>query len=76
MKEIISAVKEQLAYIVTGILREIMVVFLFFAGLALIAVGLWHIYPPVALIFDGAVCVYLGWCVHMTAKSPERTDKK
>lgn len=72
MKEIVSAVKEQLAYIVTGILREIMVVFLFFAGLALIAVGLWHIWPPVALIFIGAVCEYLGWCVHMTAKSPEK----
>lgn len=72
MKEIFSAVKEQLSYVVTTILREFMVLFLFFAGLALIAAGLWHIWPPVALIFIGAVCVYLGRCVHMTAKSPEK----
>lgn len=70
MKENSPAVKKQLADTVARILKELTVIFLFFAGLALIAAGLWHIWPPVALIFVGAVVEYLGWCVHMTAKSP------
>lgn len=72
MKGFFSAVKEQISYIWVTVVRELMAVFLLFAGLALIAAGLWHIWPPVALIFIGAVCVYLGRCVHMTAKSPEK----
>ena len=72
MKEFFDAFKQQLSDIVTGILRDLLVVFLFFAGLALIAAGLWHIWPPLAMIFLGLACVYLAGCVNMTAKSPEK----
>lgn len=52
------------------------VVFLFFCGVALIAAGLWQIWPPVALVFLGIACLYVAGCVSIAAKSPERTDKK
>lgn len=52
------------------------VVFLFFAGMALIAAGLWQIWPPLAWVFLGLACLYVAGCVNMAAKSPERTDKK
>ena len=55
---------------------DLLVVFLFFCGMALIAVGLWQIWPPVSLVFLGIASWYLAGCVNMTAKSPERTDKK
>ncbi len=52
------------------------VVFLFFAGVDLIAAGLWQIWPPLALVFLGIACLYVAGCVSMAAKSPERTVKK
>ena len=76
MKSYPNAAKTQLSHTVATVLRDLTAIFLVFAGLALIAAGLWHIWPPVALIFVGAASVYLGWCVHLTAKYPERTDKK
>ena len=45
-------------------------VLLFFAGVALIAAGLWCIWPPVALIFVGAAVLYLAMCVNKVAKYP------
>ena len=53
-----------------------LIVFLFFCGVALIAAGLWQIWPPLALVFLGIACWYLAGCTNMAAKSPERTDKK
>ena len=53
-----------------------LVTFLFFCGMALIAAGLWQIWPPVALVFLGIVTWYLAACINTAAKSPERTDKK
>lgn len=50
--------------------HEWLVVLLFFAGVALIAAGLWCIWPPVALIFTGATVLYLAMCVSKVAKSP------
>ena len=50
--------------------REWLVVLLFFAGVALIAAGLWCIWPPVALVFTGAAVLYLAMCVSKVAKSP------
>lgn len=67
---------KQLNHKKTAVLRELAVIVLFFAGMALIAAGLWHIWPPVAMIFGGLALVYLAGCVNMTAKSPERTVKK
>lgn len=52
------------------ILREWMVVVLFIAGLALIAAGLWCIWPPLALIFGGIALLYLAMCVNKVAKFP------
>lgn len=52
------------------ILREWMVVVLFVAGLALIAAGLWCIWPPLALIFGGIALLYLAMCVSKVAKFP------
>lgn len=66
----------QLDYKKAALLREVAVIILFFAGLALIAAGLWYIWPPVALIFGGVALIYLAGCVNMTAKSSERTVKK
>lgn len=71
-----NAVKERRAYNMIAFLREFAVISLFFAGMALIAVGLWHIWPPLAMIFVGLVCLYLARCVNLAAKSPERTVKK
>lgn len=55
---------------------EWLIVLLFFCGVALIAAGLWQIWQPLALVFLGIACFYLAGCVSMTAKSPERTEKK
>ena len=55
---------------------EWLIVLLFFCGVALIAAGLWQIWPPMALVFLGIACWYVAGCVNMAAKSPERTDKK
>lgn len=55
---------------------DLVVVFLFFCGVALIAAGLWRMWPPVALVFLGIACLYVAGCVSIAAKSPERTDKK
>lgn len=53
-----------------------LVTFLFFCGVALIAAGLWQIWQPLALVFLGITCLYLGNCANIAAKSPERTEKK
>lgn len=50
--------------------------FLFFCGVALIAAGLWLYSRPLALIYIGIMCIYVGRCVFNAANSPERTDKK
>ena len=52
------------------------VVILFFLGVALIAVGLWQIWPPIGLVFLGIACLYVAGCCSMAAKSPERTVEK
>jgi hypothetical protein len=53
-----------------AVLRDWLTVLLFFAGVALIAAGLWCIWPPVALIFVGAAVLYLAMCVNKVAKYP------
>lgn len=60
----------------TTVLTELLVIALFFAGLALIAAGLWFIWPPVAMIFVGLAALYLAGCVDLAAKHTERTVKK
>jgi len=60
----------------TSSLSEWFTVLLFFVGVALIAAGLWQIWPPLALVFLGIACLYVAGCVNMAAKFPERTDKK
>lgn len=60
----------------TSAVLDRLVVFLFFCGVALIAAGLWQIWQPLALVFLGISCLYLACCVNVTAKSPERTEKK
>lgn len=57
-------------------IKDWLIVLLFFCGVALIAAGLWQIWQPLALVFLGIACLYLGRCVNMSAKSPERTEKK
>ena len=57
-------------------LLDLLIVLLFFAGVALIAAGLWQIWPPLAFVFLGIACLYVAGCVNLAAKSPERTDKK
>ena len=52
------------------------VVLLFFAGVALIAAGLWQIWKPMSLVFLGITCWYVAGCVSIAVKSPERTDRK
>jgi hypothetical protein len=54
----------------SAVCREWLVVLLFFAGVALIAAGLWCIWPPVSLIFIGVAVLYLAMCVSKVAKSP------
>lgn len=51
---------------------DLVIVTLFFCGVALIAVGLWQIWPPVALVFLGITCLYVAGCVGKTAKSPRK----
>lgn len=70
------AAEKQRDHKLTGVLSELLVMILFFAGLALIAAGLWLIWPPVAMIFGGLAVLYLAGCVDMAAKHPERTVKK
>lgn len=70
------AAEKQRNHKLTGMLRELLVMILFFAGLALIAAGLWLIWPPVAMIFGGLAALYLAGCVDLAAKHAERTVKK
>lgn len=49
-----------------------LIVFLFFSGVALIAVGLWQFSRPLALVFLGVACLYVAACVSKTAKSPRK----
>ena len=70
------AAKKQHEHKWTGVLSELLVMILFFAGLALIAAGLWLIWPPVAMIFGGVATLYLAGCVDLAAKHAERTVKK
>ena len=71
-----NAVEQRRAYNMTAFLCEFAIVSLFFSGVALIAVGLWNIWPPLAMIFVGLACLYLARCVKLSAKFPERTVKK
>lgn len=59
-----------------NLLQDWLILFLFFAGVALIAAGLWQIWPPLAFVFLGIACLYVAGCVNLAAKSPERTDPK
>ena len=70
------AAEKQRNHKLTGALRELLVMILFFAGLALIAAGLWHMFPPAAMIFSGLALLYLAGCVNLAAKHAERTVKK
>lgn len=56
-----AAVKQRLFS--TAVLRDWLVVLLFFAGVALIAAGLWCIWPPVSLIFIGVAVLYFAFCI-------------
>ena len=55
---------------------EWLVVVLFLCGVALIAVGLWQVNHPLALIFLGLGTLYLAACVSKIENTPERTDEK
>lgn len=59
-----------------SVIKDLLIVLLFFCGVALIAAGLWQIWQPLAMVFLGITCLYLGCCVNMSAKSTERTEKK
>lgn len=43
--------------------RSTVLLVLFLAAVALIAVGLWKIFKPLCLIFCGVVLLYLGTCI-------------
>lgn len=47
-----------------------------FCGVGLIAAGLWMFSIPLARIFLGLTCLYVGASVFKAANSPERTVKK
>lgn len=55
---------------------EVLVVFLFSLGVALIAAGLWRISHAVCLVFLGILALYLAYCAANAANTHERTDKK
>lgn len=60
----------------TGKIVELLVVILFFCGVALIAAGLWLFNIPLALIFMGAAVLYLAACISKSAKSNEKDGTK
>lgn len=55
---------------------DILVVLLFFCGVALIAAGLWLASPTLCLVFLGISVLYLAACVNTAANPHERTVKK
>ncbi len=55
---------------------ELLVVILFFCGVALIAAGLWLFSVPLAMIFMGIAVLYLAAGISKTAKSNEKDGKK
>ena len=59
-----------------GIAADVLVVFLFLLGVALIAAGLWLASRTLCLVFLGISILYLAACVNKAANSHERTVKK
>lgn len=55
---------------------DILVVVLFFCGVALIAAGLWLASRTLCLVFLGASILYLAAGINKAANSHERTVKK
>lgn len=55
---------------------DVLVVFLFFCGKALIAAGLWLANRTLCLIFLGISVLYLAACINNAANPHERTVKK
>jgi len=43
--------------------RGLVLLVMFLAAVALIAVGLWKIFRPLGLIFCGVVLLYMGACI-------------
>lgn len=60
----------------SAVFLDVIVVLLFFCGLALIAAGLWQWWKPAALMFLGISSLYVAYCMNNAAKPHERTDKK
>lgn len=55
---------------------DLLTVFLFFCGVALIAVGLYQFWQPLALVFLGIACLYVAACIAKTANSPRKDGKQ
>lgn len=55
---------------------DLLVVLLFFIGVALIAAGLWLASRTLCLVFLGVSVLYLAACTNKAANPPERTVKK
>lgn len=60
----------------TAAVLDSLIVLLFFCGVALIAVGLWQIWRPLAMVFLGLACLYVAASVNKTANSPRKDGKK
>lgn len=55
---------------------DVLVVLLFFCGVALVAAGLWLASRPLCLIFLGFSAWYVAASICKAANPPERTVKK
>ena len=55
---------------------DLLIVFLFFLGVALIAAGLYQFSRALALVFLGIACLYLAVGVYKAAKSPGKDGKQ
>lgn len=59
-----------------GAAADLLVVLLFFCGVALVAAGLWLASRTLCLVFLGISILYLAASINKAANPPERTVKK
>lgn len=59
-----------------GSIASLVILAMFLAGIALIAVGVWMWSPALALVYIGCALIYISYCVYVSSKSVREDEAK